>query len=137
MSSWPVWLCPSYTDLFREPSVAGGTIPSGGFKLLREKNEWWSALVFVRCTRMPGGEAESQEFGIIHRADVCAERSKVEGVGPKHCMPLSERGRKDSTSGSSHSRSATQAHAAISTLKYACGSIVHAGPPSTTRTSTQ
>ena len=45
----------------------------GGFELLGEESKGRPALVFVRCTRMPGGEAESQEFGIIHRADVCAE----------------------------------------------------------------
>jgi hypothetical protein len=63
----------------------------GGFKLLREKSEGRLALVFVRCTRMSGGEAESKQFRIIHRAEVCAEGFKVDGTGPKHCMLLSER----------------------------------------------
>jgi hypothetical protein len=63
----------------------------GGFELLREKNEWRSALVFSRCTRIPSGEAELQQLGIIHRAEVCAESIKVEGARLKHRVLLGER----------------------------------------------
>jgi hypothetical protein len=76
----------------------------GCFELLREKSEWRPALVLVGCTRIPGGETELQQFRIIHRAEVGAESLKVEGTGPKHCVPLNERVRKDSTCGSSHAR---------------------------------
>jgi hypothetical protein len=63
----------------------------GGFELLREESDGRPAFVFVRCTRMSGGEAESQEFGIIHRAEVCAESFEVEGARLKHRVLLAER----------------------------------------------
>lgn len=65
-------------------------LPSG-FELPREKSEWRHALVLAGCTRMSGGEAELQEFGIIHRAKVCAESFKVEGTRLKHRVVLSEK----------------------------------------------
>ena len=65
-------------------------LPSG-FELLREKNEWRSVLVFSRCTRIPGGEAELQQLGISHRVEVCAESLKVEVPRLKHCVLLGER----------------------------------------------
>ena len=61
----------------------------GGFELLREKSEGRPALVFVRCTRMPGGEAELQQFRIIHPAEVCAESFK--GARLKHRVLLGEK----------------------------------------------
>jgi hypothetical protein len=48
-----------------------------GFELLMEGIEGTPALVFIGCTRAPGGETELQEIGIVHRGGANAPEESL------------------------------------------------------------